>query len=70
MDFVPSPIDPLLSFSPVRVSFNTGKAVSQKLGSHIAVYVRQDTQHLDRSGVEIKLLLESHYGGSQVFELV
>ena len=70
MDFVPSPIDPLLPFSPVRVSFNTGKAVSQKLGSHIAVYVRQDTQHLDRSGVEIKLLLESRYGESQVFKLV
>ena len=26
MDFVPSPIDPLLPFSPVSVSFNTGKA--------------------------------------------
>ena len=70
MDFVPSPIGPLLPFSPVRVSFNTGKAVRQKLGSHIAVYVRQDAQHLDHSGVEIKLLLESHYGESQVFKLV
>ena len=72
MDFVPSPIDPFLPFSPVRVSFNTGKAVRQKLG-----YLTSQSMHaktlnvlIARSGVEIKLLLESHYGRSQVFELV
>ena len=66
MDFEPSPIDPLLPFSPVRVSFNTGKAVRQKLG-----YLTSQSMHtktlnvlIARSGVEIKLLLESHYGGS------
>lgn len=71
MDFVPSPIDPLLPFSPVRVSFNTGKAVRQKLG-----YLTSQSMRAKTLNVSIALAWRSSCYWSpimadlQVFELV
>ena len=54
MDFLPSPIGPLLPFSPVRVSFNTGKAVRQKLG-----YLTSQSMHAKTLNVSIALAWRS-----------